>query len=280
MHVTVSATPKGGGRWIVRFEVEDTGIGVPREKHETIFDRFTQADSSTTRIYGGTGLGLAISRRLCELMGGSIGVYGNTAGQGSVFWCTMVAAEGEASASVAPSDSHGLPELGVRGSTAAGHGPPASETAGDGPIAKAASTGRSAPRVLVADDNRVNQKVAQVFLQRLGCTVDLAANGREAIDRIGDGPYDMVFMDCQMPELDGYAATREIRRREGASRTPIVAMTASAMEGDREKCLAAGMDDYIAKPVTKEDLRAAVARWADPPSEEGQGGPCQPNIGS
>ena len=134
--------------------------------------------------------------------------------------------------------------------------------------------------MLVADDNRVNQKVAQVFLQRLGCTVDLAANGREAIDRIGDGPYDMVFMDCQMPELDGYAATREIRRREGASRTPIVAMTASAMEGDREKCLAAGMDDYIAKPVTKEDLRAAVARWADPPSEEGQGGPCQPNIGS
>ena len=270
--VTVSATSKGHGRWLARFEIVDTGVGVPPDKRAVIFDRFTQADSSTTRVYGGTGLGLAIAKRLCELMGGSIGVYGNPAGTGSVFWCTMVVGESDASASTAPANRLPSRAVGAAGAGTPGQEPPTRATASDGAIAGASSDGGGrALRVLVADDNRVNQAVAQRFLQRLGCTVDLVADGREAIDRIGDGSYDIVFMDCQMPTMDGYAATREIRRREGASHIPIVAMTASAMEGDRERCLAAGMDDYIAKPVTKEDLRDAVTRWADPLSEDGHG---------
>src|SRR5207237_592856 len=131
------------------------------------------------------------------------------------------------------------------------------------------------PRVLVAEDNAVNQRVAQRMLEKLGCRVDLAANGSEALQMLQILPYDLVFMDCQMPELDGYEATREIRTREaaigGGTRTPVIAMTANTMRGDRERCLEAGMDDYVPKPVRLEDLRAALDRWRsrpDAPSPE------------
>lgn len=386
--VTVSGRDQGEGRWLLRFEVADTGIGVPPEKQEIIFDRFTQADSSTTRLYGGTGLGLAISKRLCDLMGGSIGVFDNPGG-GATFWCTMVAGAGEPpsiandtlagrhmlvvggaadwraklmgqleswGARVTPARSwldltggvggahrydialvsndlvdSSFPNIRTRLATVWVGGPPslvlvtppahevessqiadagfdgqlvepvrdshlldvlgtllapraddstippvtrqaasreaASTAATDASGRPAADTASDTLRVLVADDNPTNRKVAQAFLERLGCVVDLVVNGREACDAVGDGVYDLVFMDCQMPELDGYAATREIRRREGETRLPIVAMTASAMEGDREKCLAAGMDDYVTKPVKRDVLRDVLERWGRPGAE-------------
>ncbi len=216
----------------LRVSVEDTGIGIPADKLEHIFERFTQADGSMTRRYGGTGLGLAISKQLVELMGGKIGVE-TEAGKGSRFSFVL---------------------------------PLSVQTEAD--VARPASPPSALPatvyaRALLAEDNAVNQKVATRLLQKLGISVDVAANGREAVEMSQSLLYDLVFMDCQMPEMDGYEATQEIRRREGNSRhTPIIAMTANAMEGDRERCLQAGMDDYISKPVKAENLAEVVERWA------------------
>jgi CheY-like chemotaxis protein len=136
------------------------------------------------------------------------------------------------------------------------------------PTADAPSSAASGLRVLLAEDNPVNQMVARAMLQRVGCMVDVAENGAEAVKRMEEQAFDLIFMDCQMPVLDGYAATAQIRRREGdAQRTPIIAMTANAMPGDRERCLAAGMDDYIAKPIDPEVLSAALEKWGRRPAE-------------
>jgi signal transduction histidine kinase/CheY-like chemotaxis protein len=389
--VMVSATPATQRMWTVRFEVEDTGIGVPEDKHEYIFDRFTQSDSSTTRIYGGTGLGLAISKRICGLMGGRIGVT-SAVGEGSTFWCTMTFGAGEAPAALGRSDLDGrravvagndadlrhrlaghlrtwgvdvaeaadvhevltvcrqrpdldmilvrsdlggpLHELvpgldggGARAGlvyvSAAGQPGEAREVAAAGfdaylaepvrhsdlldvlgtlvwaresqtqvplltrhavrdigagtppepaaarPDVKAAPRPTAAGaggelRVLLVEDNLVNQKVAQALLERLGCVVEIAPNGKEAVSRLDAGEYSIVFMDVQMPVMDGYQATTTIRanERKTGTRVPIVAMTASAMQEDRDKCMAVGMDDYISKPVKKELLRTALERWA------------------
>ena len=214
--------------------VRDTGIGIPAERQAAIFESFTQADGSTTRRFGGTGLGLTISRQLVEAMGGRIDLLSEP-GKGSVFRVELT-----------------LPkQIGV---PRAALSPPPGRPAASVPIGL---------RVLVVEDNMVNQKVARRLLERQGCRTDAVANGLEAVETLARLSYDLVFMDVQMPEMDGYEATAEIRRREAAvgGHIPIIAMTAHAMQGDRERCLAAGMDDYIPKPIEAEALTAALARW-------------------
>ena len=360
----------GGGRIPFRFSVEDTGIGIPAHKQQHIFERFTQAEASTTRRYGGTGLGLAISKQIVGRMGGSLTVE-STLGQGSTFRFTVElpvmegAAEGiggslagiralivddrevnrrilaeqltgwglrtDAVSTVAEavdalrrarqaSDPYGVGVLDYQLPDGDGLGlarelrldqafrdlvlvivssigdRPDDEAGGevDSWLVKPARpsalynalmdglarrAGRAAPRaaparmperqatrprlagrVLVAEDNVVNQKVIVTLLEKLGCRADLASNGREAVDQIERFPYDVILMDCEMPEMDGFAATAEIRRRETGTghRVPIVALTAYAMTGDRERCLAAGMDEYLSKPVREPELIAAL----------------------
>ena len=222
----------------VRIAVADTGIGIPADRMHRLFQSFSQVDASTTRRYGGTGLGLAISKQLAELMGGQVGVE-STVGEGSVFWVDLDLEVVEDAAAAA--------ELATTGATAAATKP-------------AVPPGL---RILLVEDNPVNQKVAALMVDRhLGADATLAASGREAIAALRDGAYDLVLMDCQMPGIDGYEATRRIRRGAGGVQDPaipIVAMTANAMKGDREACLRAGMDDYLAKPVRPAELVAAVA---------------------
>jgi two-component system, sensor histidine kinase and response regulator len=224
----------------IRFEIRDTGIGVPADVVKHLFEPFYQADGSTTRRYGGAGLGLALSKKLVEMMNGEIGVE-SEAGRGSTFWFTARLTRKEQLAK--------LPE----NSQPAGTAQP-----------ERVSHEVSLPavhRVLLAEDNSVNQKVARFLLEKLGYAVDIASNGIEVLSRMTDSTYDFVLMDCQMPEMDGFAATAEIRRREGTEhRTPIVAMTAYAMQGDREKCLHMGMDEYVSKPIRIEDLKQALDR--------------------
>ena len=215
----------------VDVRIADTGIGIPPAQQSALFDAFTQADASTTRRYGGAGLGLAVARRLVALMGGDIGVN-SAPGVGSTFWFTLT-----------------LPR-------AAEMQQPATNG-----TARADANGEARGHLLVAEDNPINQKVALNMLARLGYTADVVGNGREATVALAETPYDAVLMDCMMPEMDGYTATEVIRRAEGQRRhTPIIAMTANAMPGDREHCLAVGMDDYVAKPVNVENLRAVLAR--------------------
>jgi two-component system, sensor histidine kinase len=227
----------------LRFEVTDTGIGIPPDKQAAIFDAFAQADGSTTRRYGGTGLGLAIARQLCVLMEGEIGVS-STPGSGSTFWFTALL---------------GCPEADA-------------EYGRTMPAAVSAPVGASpsfAAHVLLVEDNPINREVAFERLRRLGCIVETAANGYEALDRVQRTTYDLILMDCQMPQLDGFDATRAIRASEAqqparARHIPIIALTANALNGDRERCLAAGMDDYLAKPFTHEQLSIALSRWLAP----------------
>jgi signal transduction histidine kinase/CheY-like chemotaxis protein len=372
----------------LRLGVTDTGIGIPPDKLERIFERFSQADSSTTRRYGGTGLGLAISTQLVDLMGGRIGVESEV-GVGTTFWLTVeLPLDPRPVLSQAPADSlaglrilvvddnelnlrvfaeqtrranvrlglatcgeqalaalseaaaagdpfrivvldYQMPEMdgvevartilavdswrestavvmlssmGQRGEAASlaamgieacfakpmrqheilsglatvwearqRRGAPLAEgSLGSAPAsapkepqgAPAAPT-RAKARVLLVEDNRVNQKLASRMLDRLGCRVDVAGDGRQALDLLAGEKYDIVLMDCQMPEMDGFETTRRIRASEGthSGRMPIVALTASAMAEDRERCLDSGMDDYLAKPIHRRDLELVVERW-------------------
>ncbi|MBI4878634.1 MAG: CHASE domain-containing protein [Planctomycetes bacterium] len=227
-------------RVLLRFEVEDTGIGIPAEHLGRLFTPFSQVDGSMTRKFGGTGLGLAICRELAELMGGRIGVE-SEAGKGSTFWFTAALTRC-APGRVQPSPAPAAP---VRADAQA--------------IAE-----RRDRRLLLVEDNTTNQIVATSILKRLGYRTDVAANGREAIHMLRQAPYDLVLMDCQMPEMDGVEATRRIRAGSSGVLNPavtIIAMTANAARGDREECLRAGMDDYVAKPVSPRLLEEALARW-------------------
>jgi PAS domain S-box-containing protein len=240
----VSETTEDAGRFL-KIEVVDTGVGIPIEKQERIFKKFSQADSSTTRRFGGTGLGLAISKQLVELMGGRIGMASQP-GRGSTFWFTLPLVEVPA----AP------PQLESRSTTTeATPLPMATEAASRG-------------RVLVAEDNRVNQMFVMKVLKKLGYQAELAANGREAVDLFQHGLYDLVLMDCHMPDMDGFEATVEIRRTEqlrpGTARhIPIIALTASVMEEDRNRCLKASMDDFLTKPFRPQELKDLLDRWTD-----------------
>ncbi len=224
---------------MLRFEVRDTGIGIPAEAQEHIFDAFSQADASMARRHEGTGLGLAISKQLVGMMGGEIGVESEP-GKGSLFWFTVRL-------------RRALPD----------------EQSVTSPYAIEISTGNGATgrqlRVLLAEDNIVNQELARLILEGLECRVEVVEDGRLAVEKVCGEEFDLVFMDCQMPEVDGYEATRMIRHREakshGKQRLPIIALTANAMEGDRELCLEAGMDDYISKPFKAEQVCAMLEKW-------------------
>jgi len=382
LRVVVADTMDDG--FLVRFEIRDTGPGIPPEGQRRLFQSFSQVDSSTTRRYGGTGLGLAISKRLTELMGGQIGVE-STPGQGSMFWFTtrleqpispavdseprtdlrglrVLVVDDNATnrmilreqlrgwglqASTAEDGPHALALLraarqakepfevvvldmqmpgmdGIELARAVSQDPELAQVrlvlltslaqhedreaaqrvgilacltkpvrpsrlfdclatvtvkAGDRPVEKtpadspeedrsptAGVTGRG--WILVAEDNPMNQRVATLLLKKLGYRSDVVANGREAVEAVARVPYDLVLMDCEMPELDGVEATREIRAGEagGERRLPIVAMTANAMPRDRERCIAAGMDDYLTKPVAVDALRGMIEHWMPRPT--------------
>jgi two-component system sensor histidine kinase/response regulator len=368
--VRISAEPVDADHVLLRFAIQDSGIGIAAGVLPNLFRPFTQADGSTTRLFGGTGLGLAISRQLAERMGGATGVE-SEAGRGSTFWFTVCVAIDTAPARVSGRaltgrrilcvDDHALAAAGLAAAVAVLGAETVVATSGDaaleqlgkglaegrlfdavvtdwhmpemdglalarcvqaderlaglpvvlltsweerahgralrnsgiatalpkpirmepllaalrlalgGPhpaadsgLPRATDRDQSGPRlrILVVEDNKVNQQVASLMLTKLGHRVDVAANGLEAVTAVQQIPYDVVFMDCQMPELDGYAATERIRQLVGPrARVPIVAMTANAMAGDREHCLAVGMDDYMSKPLDQATLIDRLARW-------------------
>jgi len=239
-----------GSTALMRLAVHDTGMGIPGEKITNIFEYFTQADESNTRRHGGTGLGLAICKQLIDMMHGTIGVTSKE-GEGSLFWCELPLGLPDETEAVSPA---GRGETRVPQEDWASLTCPA-ESTGEDP-------GRSRIRALVAEDNLTNQKVIKMALERCGCRVDLAANGEEALELLGLCPYDIVFLDCQMPVLDGFETAVAIRQlKTEAARVPIVALTAKALPGDRERCKGAGMDDYLAKPISLSRLAAVLERW-------------------
>ena len=238
VYATLLASNAPADHLRVRFEVQDTGIGIPLEAQNQIFESFRQADGSTTRKYGGTGLGLAISSRIVARMGGHLQVI-STVGKGSTFWFDL---DFRLAIEEVSTESHTNPTQ--------------------------ADTPARWPdlRVLVAEDNPVNQEVVSAMLEHMGITVELVDNGLQAVSAYQGSHFDLVLMDCQMPEMDGFAATRQIREQELSSSTPsipIIALTANAMSGDRERCLEAGMNDHLAKPYDESDLRQILERWLE-----------------
>jgi signal transduction histidine kinase/DNA-binding NarL/FixJ family response regulator len=230
--VTLSATSQPLDQKKVRlyFEVTDTGIGIDAEKQLLIFDAFSQADNSMTRAFGGTGLGLAIARQLVHMMHGEIGVISQP-GKGATFWFWVDLEKSEA--------------VSIK--------------------MKVRPDCRFTASVLVVEDYPANQLLAKRFLEAVGCQVYIANNGLEAVEALKKQDYDIVFMDCQMPVMDGYQATRVIRRFESETGTakhiPIIALTAHALTGDKAKCLAAGMDEWVTKPFTRQEINEALQKW-------------------
>jgi signal transduction histidine kinase/ActR/RegA family two-component response regulator len=248
----------------IKISVADSGIGICADQLDSLFRRFTQADSSTTRRYGGTGLGLAISKTLVELMGGTIGAQSHQ-GTGSTFWITLpliAAAQAQTDTQAAESPA-AVPTLveAVAGPVAAAPSLPAAPALGAVPLGRG--------HLLLVEDNFVNQRVAVYMLTKLGHQVDVAKHGREAIDMLGKSSYDLVLMDCQMPEMDGFEATRVIRDRSSAvldHEIPVIAMTANAFPEDRARALACGMNDFLAKPVDRSVLASMLDKWMKPAS--------------
>ena len=231
----------GRRRPFLSFRVKDTGVGLSKERQELVFDPFIQADSSTTRQFGGTGLGLSISKQLVKLMDGEIGVE-STPGHGSIFWFNVLL-EPPHTRPRADEDRKSVGGLAAEADPA------------------------GAQHILLAEDSPVNQMVAKGILERMGHRVDVVDNGLKAVNALKNTDYDFVLMDCQMPEMDGYKATRVLRDPTTGvlnPAIPVIAMTAHAMTGDKDKCLEAGMNDYIAKPFKINELRGAIKRWSRP----------------
>ncbi len=278
VHVKQRRLPHGDHELSV--EVSDTGVGIPLEAQDQIFGAFSQADGSTTRKFGGTGLGLAICRQLCKLMQGNIHFISKP-GIGATFHFTVMLREGDSDKARTPE----RPRLPPSSVTPAG----AAELAPQPPVLMGEFPARCLARILVAEDTLVNREILKHFLNNLPesreARIDLVQNGREALEACSKTEYDLIIMDCQMPEMDGYEATRRIREMEGKaalsleaqepaqgsrlnrrSRAPIIALTANAMEGDKQKCLDAGMDDYLAKPFSLKDIKSVLERWLPPKS--------------
>jgi len=224
---------------VVRFSVEDTGVGIPAEAIPRLFNPFVQADSSTTRNYGGTGLGLAITRRLAESMGGKVGLE-STPGVGSTFWYTARL---------------------LKNADQSDNALPCPELAGNAEqLIRERHQGR---RILIVDDEPVNLEIACFLLETTGLLVDRAEDGLQAVERVRETPYALIIMDMQMPRLDGLDATRRIRQLPASATTPILAMTANAFAEDRLRCLDAGMNDFLIKPFDPDTLAATVLKWLD-----------------
>jgi CheY-like chemotaxis protein/HPt (histidine-containing phosphotransfer) domain-containing protein len=237
----------------LRVEVIDTGIGIPPDKQKNLFTPFSQLDNSSTRKYGGTGLGLAISRQLAEMMGGSIGVSSDGI-HGTTFTLIVRLAKSSVTGPIFDENAHGS----------------CAEPGGNRSLQQGAAIQQVAVpikkdehlSILLAEDNPTNQIIARKILEKMGHSVDIVPNGEEAFNSVILKKYDLVLMDCQMPLMDGYESTRRMRAR--GLTLPIIAMTAHALSGDREKCIESGMSDYITKPVQMDTLAMAIARRNNP----------------
>lgn len=231
VNIHVSPIETKGSKVIIKFEIIDTGIGVSKENHDKLFKVFSQAEASTSRKYGGSGLGLAISKQLATMMGGDVG-FTSEAGKGSSFWFT---GEYELSQAVVAVD-----------------------------LKEKVDLSKIEMKILLVEDNIINQKVATAIFSNIGKQITIANNGKEGVDIFTNGEFDLVFMDIQMPIMDGYEAAKEIRKYESESgkkeKCRIIAMTANALKGEKEKCLSFGMTDYLAKPFKPEDLYDVIIR--------------------
>ena len=261
-HVAVRANvkrkSKASKQILLKFEVEDTGIGISEEAKTKLFESFSQAEAATTRQFGGTGLGLAICKRLVTMMGGTIG-FESKLGKGSTFWFELELEEGD------PAEMEEIPFLldpVLR--------PDDGHTSGYAALEdSSASVDRPKSPILLVEDSQTNRTVLLAMLEKEPYEVDIAVNGREAVEKVTEKAYNLVLMDISMPEVDGLEATRLIRDlNHSASGVPIIALTANAMKSDRQRCLDAGMDDYLSKPVDRKSLLTCLKSWIEPEEDE------------